>query len=223
QTESRANYEQLGKCIINRICLGLRLDTSYIKDGHFQDEKGWTLLHHAADTNNESEARILLDNNLVSAYVIAYDQSTPADVAKKNNHHNLARMLTNYRNQRDYSIVEIMAQDLLEKHNMQHAQEQEENKPNAIEILTDSIKNTIYKKNKVEDHDLYQLLLYKISKEDNIEDVVKLLNIGCPVTPVRNFDVHALRLAIDLDRPRITTALLAVGADVFLEAMTVIY
>ncbi|CAL4109766.1 unnamed protein product [Meganyctiphanes norvegica] len=42
-----------------------------------------------------------------------------------------------------------------------------------------------------------------------------LLNLGCPVSPVEGVDVSALRLAVDLDRPRTLTALIACGSDIF--------
>ncbi|CAL4121779.1 unnamed protein product [Meganyctiphanes norvegica] len=123
-------------------------------------------------------------------------------------------MLLKHR-QRDYITVVAMAQELLDIHNVKYGEELAENQENSIKKLNDRIKKSFIEDNNVEDLDLYNLLLYKISKDDNIEDVVKLLNIGCPVSPVGNIHVHALKLAIDLDRPRIATALIAVGADVF--------
>ena len=72
-----------------------------------------------------------------------------------------------------------------------------------------------FQNNKVDDEDLYDLLLHKIAHEDNVKDLVQLANLGCPLSPWGDNDVSALRLAIDLDRTKTTTALLALGADVF--------
>ena len=66
----------------------------------------------------------------------------------------------------------------------------------------------------VDEQDLYDLLLLVITTSDNVKDVVKLSHLGCPLIPTGNTEVPALRLSIDRDRPRITTALIALGADI---------
>ncbi|CAL4099014.1 unnamed protein product [Meganyctiphanes norvegica] len=155
----------------------------------------------------------LLDGCHVATDVITYDAYTVADVAAAAGHQHLAEELQRPK-PRDYRVAATMAEDLLERYNaMQYT-----HMPDTIPKLANRIRKCFHKTSKVDDQDLYALLVHKISNEDNVGDVVRLASLGCPVSPFGDIKESALKLAIDLYRPRTITALLALGADVFLRS-----
>ncbi|CAL4122382.1 unnamed protein product [Meganyctiphanes norvegica] len=221
QNECRIEYEDSGKEFLGDVDFINPFSVPEYYDGHYQDENGWTVLHHLATKNEIESVEDALDYSMIAANVVAYDGSTPADVADKAGYHYLAQKLRQPR-QKDYTTAVDMVQHLLDKYNtrlqMENRNNQEEHHshlPNSILNLTNHIKKSFSENSKVDEQDLYYLLVHKISQEDNVEDVVKLVNLGCPVSPVEGVDVSALRLAIDLDRPRTLTALIAYGSDIF--------
>ncbi|CAL4184212.1 unnamed protein product, partial [Meganyctiphanes norvegica] len=93
---------------------------------------------------------------------------------------------------RDYSAAVTMAEELLDRYNnMQHTQ-----LPDTIPKLANRISKCFKETSKVDKEDLYDILVHKISYEDNVKDIVRLSNLGCPMSPMGDSDVSALKLAI---------------------------
>ncbi|KAK7083698.1 hypothetical protein SK128_010910 [Halocaridina rubra] len=64
-------------------------------DGHFQDSKGYTTLHIAADMGNFNFVRVLVEDCRTFAAALNWQNQTPADLARANGYGDIAEYLDN--------------------------------------------------------------------------------------------------------------------------------
>lgn len=97
QDESRAIYEDNEKAVLHWAAEGkwrkLKERIPNIRDGHYQDKRGFTALHIVAQFGNLQTVKVLLEECCVYPGAITHDGHTPMDLAQSSGHRQVAQLI----------------------------------------------------------------------------------------------------------------------------------